>query len=123
MSTLQETLELVRKTNVAIPTSEVWRELMKRVRNERGLTQGALAVKAKTTQANISQIENGVIQQSTDVAAICGVLSIPLPFFFVSDEVDARWIDAGRVLRRRDPDTFEKYLDLVEAMAGDSDDH
>ena len=121
----KKTLELVRESKVAIPTNEQWRGLMERARKEKGLTQGQLAGKVGCSQPNVSDIENGKVKQSTDVPAICGVLSIPLPFIFVGDEIDSRWVDAGRILRHHNPSLFERQVENIEAIVEafvDSDD-
>lgn len=100
---------------------------MRRARIAQGLTQDQLGGRVGLSQTMISDIETGEVGSSSAVMAISKTLRIPPPWLAVEDEVDERWLDVGRVLRRHRPRAFEKWLQLlmeeVEHILGaDSDD-
>lgn len=103
------------------PTTEHWRGVMKRARRDQKVTQDDLARALDVSQPTVSQIEKGEILSSIYVPAICVALRIPEPHVLVEDEWDARWIEAGRVLRHRKPKVFERWLALIEADADPAD--
>lgn len=103
--------------NPEIPITEQWRGVMRRARKAAGLTQEQLADRVGASQALISGIESGSIQQSEHAPAICEALKIPLPHDLARDETDQRWIEVGRVLRAFQPVTYETQLEAFEALA------
>jgi len=99
-----------------LATTEYWRRLMKRARQDAELSQGQLAEKVGMSQAMLSRIESGDVRSSKAIVLISEQLKIPLPQFATGDELDLRWQQAGSVLRRRDHSMFSQHLELVEAI-------
>lgn len=99
-----------------LATTEYWRRLMKRARQDADLSQGQLAEKVGMSQAMLSRIESGDVRSSKAIVQISEKLGIPLPQFATGDELDLRWQQAGSVLRRRDHSMFSQHLELVEAL-------
>lgn len=100
-----------------IATNEHWRSLMRRARQDAGLTQAELATKVGVSQNVISQIEGGQQSSSSAVMSICKALRIPPPVALFRDELDQRWYEAGRLIRSRDPKFFAAQLEAMEAFA------
>lgn len=99
-----------------LATTEYWRRLMRRARQDAELSQGQLADKVGISQAMLSRIESGDVKQSKAVVAIATTLGIPLPQFATGDDLDLRWQQAGGVLKRRDHAMFMQHLELIEAL-------
>jgi transcriptional regulator with XRE-family HTH domain len=99
-----------------LATTEYWRRLMRRARQDAELSQEQLAEKVGISQAMLSRIESGDVRSSKAVVLISERLGIPLPQFATGDEMDLRWQQAGSVLRRRDHSMFAQHLELVEAI-------
>jgi transcriptional regulator with XRE-family HTH domain len=108
-----------------LPTTDYWRGVMRRSRKAAGLTQGGLAAKVGVSQAVISDLETGAQSGSTVVLAVCKVLGITPPAVLVEDVDDERWLQVGRMLRRRSRGKYERWLTMLLAEmddASDSDD-
>lgn len=90
---------------------------MERSRRAAKLTQRQLADKVRVSQNVISMIESGKVRQSKFILPICDVLKIPPPQVLFEDQVEQRWVEAGRRLRRLDPRVFEAQLEAVERLA------
>lgn len=99
-----------------LATTEYWRRIMRRARQDADLSQGELAARVGISQAMLSRIESGDVKQSRAVVPIATALGIPLPQFATGDELDLRWQQAGGVLRRRDHSMFVQHLELVESI-------
>lgn len=99
-----------------LPTTELWRGVIKRARKSTGMTQDELARKIGCTQPMIAGIERGTIKSSTLVIPICDILNVPPPHVLVEDEVDERWIEIGRLLRAKMPALFDGQLAGIESM-------
>jgi ribosome-binding protein aMBF1 (putative translation factor) len=99
-----------------LATTEYWRRLMRRARQDADLSQGELATRIGISQAMLSRIESGDVKQSRAVVPIASALGIPLPQFATGDELDLRWQQAGGVLKRRDHAMFVQHLELVESL-------
>ena len=98
---------------IALPPE--WCAAVRTARKAAGLSQAQLGVKVGLSQAMISQIENGVAGSSAKVLAIARALDISPPDF-MRDDLERRWLDAGRVLRARDPESFALQLEYVEKL-------
>ncbi len=98
-----------------IPTTDAWRKTMVAARKAAGHTQKTLGAALGTSQATISDIESGEQGGSSYVLAICRILNIPPPVV-TGDELERRWIEAGRALRARRAQLFERQLLFVEEM-------
>jgi transcriptional regulator with XRE-family HTH domain len=99
-----------------LSTTEHWRDLMERSRRAAKLTQRQLADKVHVSQNVISMIESGRIKQSKYILPICDELKIPPPHVLFEDEVEQRWVEAGRRLRKQDPRVFQAQLEAMERM-------
>lgn len=99
-----------------LATTEYWRKLMRRARQDAELSQGELADRCGISQAMLSRIESGDVKQSKAIVAIAEQLGIPLPQFATGDELDLRWQQAGGVLKRREHAIFLQYLELIESI-------
>jgi transcriptional regulator with XRE-family HTH domain len=104
-----------------LSTTEYWRGIMRRARADHGLTQKQLGDKVGLSQNVISGIESGVIGSSKGVTAICEVLGIPSPQVLIQDEIDQRWIEAGRALRSKMPNAHDALLVSTELMTKKSE--
>jgi transcriptional regulator with XRE-family HTH domain len=100
-----------------LAATEHWRGLMKRARIAHGLTQEQLGDAVNVSQNVISGLESGAVRSSKAIAAISSKLKIPLPHAMVMDDLEQRWIDAGRVLRARADRSFETLLRTAEELA------
>jgi transcriptional regulator with XRE-family HTH domain len=101
-----------------LATTPEWREKMIKERKGRGLTQKALGELVGTSQAAISQIENGEQGSSKFILPICRMLEIEPPQHFGADDLRA-WMDHGRKLHAINPRRFAEFLRLVEGMTED----
>lgn len=99
-----------------LATNDEWRGIMARARKDHGMSQEDLGQKVGSSQAMISKIESGESGSSKLVRPICVLLNIPLPEHF-TDEAERAWVQAGRVLRHRNPEQAKATLALVESMA------
>lgn len=99
-----------------IPTTPEWRQRMRDRRIAEGLTQGQLGIAVGLTQKAISEIENGEVQSSDRIAAIAKKLHIPPPFVPIGEDVELRWLEAGRSLMSADPGVFRNQLQMVEQI-------
>lgn len=110
-----------------LATNEHWRGVMKRARQARQLSQEQLAAKVGYSQNVISGLETGSVGSSKAIFPICQELKIPLPFAMIVDDMDQRWLESGRVLRARAPQTFETLLSTAEQfvrqLAGNPEEH
>lgn len=99
-----------------LPTTEIWRGVMKRARKAAEFSQESLARRIGCTQPMIAGIERGTVRSSALILPICDVLNIPPPHVLVEDEVDERWIELGRLLRAKMPALFDGQLAGIESM-------
>ena len=91
-----------------------WIAEMKAARLAKDLTQTQLGALVGVTQGMISLIEKGSAASSRHILRISRVLDIDPPQFMAFDE-EARWLRAGRILRRTRPAKFAALLALVES--------
>lgn len=98
-----------------------WGSLVRRARMDRGMTQTELARKVGLEQAQISNIENGKVGSSKAVVPLVQLLHIPYPRQYFEDELDQRWVVAGRVLRRVNEAGLRGLLAAAEAMIANSE--
>src|SRR5690348_3175135 len=91
-----------------------WGSLVRRKRIDLGMSQQDLANAIGCDQPLISFIERGTIGSSRAVIPISDTLDIPVPSQFVGDELDRRWVEAGRVLRRLNEPGFQGLLLAAE---------
>lgn len=104
-----------------IPTTAVWRGIMKRARKAHGLSQTQLAGRLGVKQPTVSGIESGTIAQSKYVPAICVALSIPGPLIEIESEDDYTWLVATRTLRRDRPSAYKRWLQMVVDEAAETE--
>jgi putative transcriptional regulator len=101
-----------------IPTNAEWRALMRAARKRKKLSQGALGRLVGVSQAQISDIETGQSLASSVILAICRELDIDPPVV-TENQLQRRWIEAGRVLAVRSPTAFRRQLEFVEGLVAD----
>ena len=101
-----------------VHTTKHWAGIMKRARETLGWSQGELGELVGTSQFTISEVENWKQKQSKYVPAICLAVGIPLPYLLIEDEFDERWIEVGRVMRRKKMNAFTFQLQAFEAELG-----
>jgi transcriptional regulator with XRE-family HTH domain len=102
-----------------IPTTAEWREEMKAARKARGWTQGDLARKlGGITQAGVSDIETGRSSGSDRVLDVCRLLGIDPPIV-TNNEVQRRWVEIGRVLQSRAPNTLRRQMEFLADVIKD----
>lgn len=99
-----------------IPFTKEWGSLVRRARGDAGLSQGALAERAGISQPMVSYIESGSSGASKAVVPIVKVLGIPFPKQYFEDELEERWVELGRVLRRVNEAGFLGLLAAAEQM-------
>jgi transcriptional regulator with XRE-family HTH domain len=87
---------------------------MREARERLGMTQRQLADAVGLAQFSISALENSKQRSSRDIIPICRVLKISPPFVGVSDDMEWRWIEAGKALRGVAPDLFAALLQTAE---------
>jgi len=97
-----------------------WGSLVRRARSDKGWSQADLAREIGCEQPLISYIESGKLGSSKAVVPIADKLGIPVPRQFVGDDLDERWADAGRILRRMSLVTFRALLNAAEQAIADS---
>lgn len=103
--------------------SKEWGNLVRRARNDRGLSQGELGDLIGVEQAMISYIETGKVNSSKAVVPLCEVLNIPRPKQYFDDELEERWVEVGRVLRRVNEAGLRGLLAAAEAMIVNAEPH
>lgn len=99
-----------------ISFTKEWGSLVRRARADAGLTQGELADRVGVEQAMISYIERGEVLSSKAVMPIVQELKIPPPRQYFEDELEERWVETGRVLRRVNEAGFRGLLAAAEQM-------
>ena len=99
-----------------LATTPQWRAQVKEARRRQGLNQGQIAARLGTTQPTISDIETGAIAQSKLVTPISDLLGVSIPYASVEDDLERRWIDAGRLLRARHRGVFSQQLASLESL-------
>lgn len=99
-----------------LPFEKEWGQLVRRARVDQGFTQLDLAGKIGCEQAMISNIENWVVKSSRAVTPIVAVLNIPGPAQYFTDDLDRRWLEAGRLLRSSSEQTHAALLEAAESM-------
>lgn len=99
-----------------IATTQQWRDRVREARLRQGMTQPQLAARLGTTQPTISDIETGKIAASKLVTPISEVLKIATPYAAVEDDLERRWIEAGRLLRARNRAVFNAQLLFIEQL-------
>ena len=104
-----------------ISFTKEWGTLVRRARVGLKMTQEELGKKVDESQAIISYIESGKIGSSKAVVPLVEFLGIPPPRHFAGDELDERWLDAGRILRRVNENGFLGLLAAAEQMIAGSD--
>lgn len=98
-----------------------WGSLVRRARVAAGLKQGELADMIGASQPQITQVENATIGASRVVMPIVRALKIPPPSQYFEDELDQRWVESGRVLRRTNEAGFRGLLAAAEQMIAGSE--
>jgi len=109
-----------------LPFTKEWGSLVRRSRADLGMSQQDLADAIGSDQPTISYIERGEIDSSRAVRPLVDFLKIPPPKVFMGDDLDERWVEVGRVLRRVDEKHFRLLLNIAEqavAEAGEPDPH
>lgn len=99
-----------------VPFQKEWADMVRRARVAKRWSQAELAGKANCQQALISYIEQYTVKSSTFVRAIADALEIPMPRAYFDDELEERWVNAGRVLRRINEAGFRGLLHGAEVM-------
>ncbi len=105
-----------------IPFPPEWGSLVRRARMARKLSQADLAELVDVDQPMISYIENGQVLSSKAVIPLVHALNIPPPRQYFEDELEERWVESGRVLRRRNEAGFRGLLAAAEQMIASADD-
>jgi transcriptional regulator with XRE-family HTH domain len=106
-------------TDPEIATTPFWRQLMAQRMEELQYSQTSLARRIGAQQSAISLILSGSTTQSRLVMPICNVLKIAPPHILVRDEIEQRWIEAGRRLREVAESIFMRQLVRVVEDADD----
>lgn len=104
-----------------LPINKEWGSLVRRARNDAGMTQAQLALRIGVEQGLISYIENGQVGSSRAVMPLVRELQIPPPKQYFADEEEERWVNAGRVLRRINEPAFRGLLTAAEQMIANSE--
>lgn len=104
-----------------IPFTPEWGSLVRRSRKTAGLSQTELAERAHITQPMVSYIESGASGSSKAVMPIVEALGCPMPDQYFSDELEQRWVESGRVLRRVNESGFRGLLAAAEQMIANAD--
>lgn len=102
-----------------VATSPHWIGLMIAARKAAKLTQKQLAKKIHTSQTTVTNLERGVARTSRHVHPICEVLRIPLPYVLIADDLERRWIEAGRAIRTADDGLYRVEVISAEATAAE----
>ncbi|MFD4442549.1 helix-turn-helix domain-containing protein [Nocardia sp. NPDC058519] len=97
---------------------------IKRIRNQRGMTQGQLAAAAHVGRATLSTVENGHAAASTVwIGAIAGALGVDAGVLYGQDEPE-QLLDVLPVLRRAlaatdlmDPDLEPQPIEKLQALS------
>lgn len=104
------------------PITDEWRRAMIAARKQKKLKQRELGALVGTSQESISNIERAHVGQSKLVDAISEALGIARPSMPLADTKEARWMRAGRGLREKSEELYERWLQLLEAEAPPDDD-
>lgn len=105
-----------------LPVTRTWGALVGQTIKARGWIQQQVADEIGCTQGAISQIVSGPTLTSWLVWPLCLVLDLDPPHQFYRDDRERRWVEAGRVLRRRSERAFMSALRSAEEMPGVLDD-
>lgn len=105
-----------------LPVTREWGALVGQTIKARGWIQQQVADEIDCSQGAISQIVSGPTLRSELVWPLCLVLDLDPPHQFYRDEREKRWVEAGRVLRRRSERAFMSALRSAEEMPGVLDD-
>ncbi len=106
--------------DVEDPVTPQWAADVRRTREERGVTQMALADAVDASQNAIAKIEACQVAQSRFVKPISVYLGLPVPQRY-ADEDDRRWAEMGRKLRAQSPATYDAACAFVLSMLGDAE--
>lgn len=93
-----------------------WADMVRRARAGKRWSQAELANRIGAEQALVSYIERYEVKSSRFVRRIAEELEIPLPRQYFDDELEARWVETGRVLRRINEAGFLGLLHGAEMM-------
>jgi transcriptional regulator with XRE-family HTH domain len=93
-----------------------WREEVRRVRKEMGLSQDELGKMVDSDQTQISRLETGDIGSSTLVMPICRALGIDPPEHFLDDEARL-WNRRFEIMRSSDSKAAQAMLAAFKEMA------
>lgn len=93
-----------------------WGALVRRARADAGLSQRDLAIEIGASQPQIAQVETFSISSSKLVMPLVRFLKVPPPSQYFEDELDQRWVESGRVLRRTNEAGFRGLLAAAEQM-------
>lgn len=99
-----------------IPFTAEWGRMVRNARKQKGMSQEQLAKDARVKQSLISQIEKHIVKSSRAVVPISRVLGIPLPLPRAGDELEERWVNAGRALRWSNESGFKGLLAAAESL-------
>lgn len=91
---------------------------MRAARRAKKMSQKQLGDLVGVSQAMISDIETGQVGGSSVVLAICRELGIDPPVVTEND-LQRRWVEAGRVLAVRAPTAFRRQLEYIEGLITD----
>lgn len=90
---------------------------LRRIRNERGLTQQQLAEKAGVSQGMLSRMEAGTANPTLDIIeAVAGALDVPPPLLFGMPEFQA---EAWKALNQISPEIQPSALLLLRKLASE----
>lgn len=109
-----------------LPFDKDWGGTVKQARLDLELSQQELADAIGSDQPTISYIERGLLESSRAVRPLVEFLKIAPPKVFMGDDLDERWNEAGRILRRVDERHFRLLLNIAEqavAEAGEPEPH
>lgn len=112
------------RTVVAMQEGDTVGANIKRIRNQRGMTQGQLAAAAHVGRATLSTVENGHAAASTVwIGAIAGALGVDAGVLYGQDE-PKQLLDVLPVLRRAlaatdlmDPDLEPQPIEKLKALS------
>ena len=101
-----------------IPFDKDWAERMRTQRKRLKVSQEDLARAVDVSQTQISDIENYKTKSSSAVLAICRELKMDPPVVTEND-LQRRWVEAGRVLAARAPTAFRRQIEYIEGLVSD----
>lgn len=99
-----------------LPFQKEWADMVRRARAEKRWSQAELARRVGVEQAMISYIENYTVKSSKAVRRLVEQLDIPMPRQYFDDDLEERWVETGRVLRRINEAGFMGLLHGAEMM-------